>query len=381
MNVIDKILNEWSFRCHDGIVDLNNHDKVMILREILDEESNNALSLFLEANMSPLADEAIRFIKDRYRFDDSNIKPVSKSSFKILLPDKFPKSRTEVMKDLETNPDFKFDEGSVGAGSSLGRLKYKDKVLIYIKFAKGQGGESAGKSNESSFINLINKHTTEGPITVVLKSDDKELTYNEITGCRDSSAEGATDYAKADVQLVSGDEVKANISLKKRNAVRWESSKRRLNDLFKRFIEKADPRNPQFENVVLNPIPGTNNKYKLFNPEENKVLSKVIITNAPNDLNDGFIFGKDYPKTVVVKEDFERFDNYTFEDNTLTINCNKIYTNVEDVMDTPDEPVLAFSNHIGQAYGIELRVFSKGLLYSDSGLKGSSTEIDYNDIK
>ena len=72
MEVIDKILSEWSFRCHDGIVDLNNHDKVMILREILDEESNNALSLFLEANMSPLADEAIRFIKDRYRFDDSN---------------------------------------------------------------------------------------------------------------------------------------------------------------------------------------------------------------------------------------------------------------------------------------------------------------------
>ena len=34
---IDKILEEWSFRCHDGIVDLNNPEKVTILNEILDE--------------------------------------------------------------------------------------------------------------------------------------------------------------------------------------------------------------------------------------------------------------------------------------------------------------------------------------------------------
>jgi hypothetical protein len=38
MNVIDKILNEWSFRCHDGIVDMNDPNKVSILSEILIEE-------------------------------------------------------------------------------------------------------------------------------------------------------------------------------------------------------------------------------------------------------------------------------------------------------------------------------------------------------
>ena len=35
MEVIDKILSEWSFRCHDGIVDLNNPQKVKILLEII----------------------------------------------------------------------------------------------------------------------------------------------------------------------------------------------------------------------------------------------------------------------------------------------------------------------------------------------------------
>jgi len=41
MKVIDEILNEWSFRCHDGIVDLNDPIKVSILNEILKEYSIN----------------------------------------------------------------------------------------------------------------------------------------------------------------------------------------------------------------------------------------------------------------------------------------------------------------------------------------------------
>jgi hypothetical protein len=37
MEVIDKILNEWSFRCHDGVVDMNDPKKKTILEEILKE--------------------------------------------------------------------------------------------------------------------------------------------------------------------------------------------------------------------------------------------------------------------------------------------------------------------------------------------------------
>jgi len=37
MNVIDKILNEWSYRCHDGIVDMNDPTKTDILDELLME--------------------------------------------------------------------------------------------------------------------------------------------------------------------------------------------------------------------------------------------------------------------------------------------------------------------------------------------------------
>ena len=49
MNVIDEILSEWSFRCHDGIVDLNDVKKLRILKEILDE---NGINLEEEEAMS-----------------------------------------------------------------------------------------------------------------------------------------------------------------------------------------------------------------------------------------------------------------------------------------------------------------------------------------
>jgi len=53
MTVIDKILEEWSFRCHDGIVDLNDPKKLRILKEILDE---SGIDLLKEDQNSELVD-------------------------------------------------------------------------------------------------------------------------------------------------------------------------------------------------------------------------------------------------------------------------------------------------------------------------------------
>lgn len=53
MKVTDEILNEWSFRCHDGIVDLNDPKKLRILKEILDE---NGIDLLAEDQDDDLTD-------------------------------------------------------------------------------------------------------------------------------------------------------------------------------------------------------------------------------------------------------------------------------------------------------------------------------------
>ena len=52
MKVIDKILLEWSYKCHDGIVDLNDPKKVKILQEILKENNITEINLDEVGNVS-----------------------------------------------------------------------------------------------------------------------------------------------------------------------------------------------------------------------------------------------------------------------------------------------------------------------------------------
>jgi hypothetical protein len=61
MKVTDEILNEWSFRCHDGIVDLNDPKKLRILKEILDE---NGISLNEGIDSDAVTFE--NFVKSKY---------------------------------------------------------------------------------------------------------------------------------------------------------------------------------------------------------------------------------------------------------------------------------------------------------------------------
>jgi hypothetical protein len=61
MKVTDEILNEWSFRCHDGIVDLNDPKKLRILKEILNE---NGISLNEAIDSDAVTFE--NFVKSKY---------------------------------------------------------------------------------------------------------------------------------------------------------------------------------------------------------------------------------------------------------------------------------------------------------------------------
>lgn len=328
--------------------------------------------------LSPRAQEVGKELMKQLNVTEDDIL-YSSSNRLILLSDQ---PRPKVFKQLE---DLGYIRDKSIPGSGQGGFKTEDNIQILVKPKSGQGAQSSGKQNEASFFALINNKVEEngGPITVIFKSSDKNIKVENVASCRDSSVEGATEFAKADAQLLDASgKVLSNISLKQRNAVRWESSKSRLIggiNIFKNFIEKIKEK--KFDNVSLSPIEGSNNKFKLYDPKNNRTLSKVIIKNTPPDVINDVVFGKDNPKTIVVKEDFEGFNDYTFENGILTINCYKIYTDVKDLIGTDDEPVFAFSNHIGQAFGIEFRSFSKGLLYKDNELKGASVELDFEDLK
>ena len=386
MDVIEQFLHSISYKFPKGYPDMSNPGDVLILEGELSKmgiDLDEAKGPF--EKLSPKAQEVALSISQQLNIPKENILSDSSNRIIILTSESRPSiTRKLVDMGFEMDPDIK--------GSSQGGVRSPEGVEVILKPLAGQGAQSAGKVNESSFNDLINNSVSEngGPITVILKSSSKNIKISNVAKAEDASAVGATEFAKADTQFIDpSGRVVANISLKKRNAIRWESSKSRPVggvDIFKSFINNvgiigSDDEVGKFENVVLYPLE-RKGKYKLYNPTTNQVLSKVIITNTPEDVLDQVIFGKDEPKTIVVKETFENgYSDYTFENGVLTLNCYLIYTDVDDVKGTFDEPVFAFSNHIGQAYGIEFRSFSKGLLYDGDSLKGSSAEIDFNELK
>jgi hypothetical protein len=126
MNVIDKILSEWSFRCHDGIVDLNNPVKLSILEEIYteiglleinvddlerisQEEDENVPSRF------EILYELVTLLKSQYKLSNDNFKVSSSNELRVLLPKDFSLNRKGFIDDaLQNIPDTKFEEGSIG---------------------------------------------------------------------------------------------------------------------------------------------------------------------------------------------------------------------------------------------------------------------------
>jgi hypothetical protein len=87
MDVIDKLLSEWSYRCNDGIVDLNNSEKVSVLNEILNEydlqlNEDNSIEYTKNLNAKEVAknrkvggyrgDKVVLFVNDRKPFTLKN---------------------------------------------------------------------------------------------------------------------------------------------------------------------------------------------------------------------------------------------------------------------------------------------------------------------
>jgi hypothetical protein len=386
MDVLEQFLYSIAYKFPKGYPDMKDPKDVFMLYEefkkigIDVEEAKQPFE-----KLSSKAQEIALDISQKFDIPKENILSDASNRIMILTDE----SRSDLIKKLI---DAGFERDVNIKGSSQGGVKSPEGVEVIIKPLSKQGTQSSGKSNELAFNDIINSKVAEngGPITVILKSSKKNIKISNVQAAEDVSKKGASEFEKADTHLLNPEGTTiANISLKQRNAIRWESSKTRSIggiNIFNSFIDKvgkigSEDEVGKFEDVVLYPL-DRQGKYKLYNPTTNKILSKVTITNIPENVWKMVIFGNDVPKTIVVKETFEGgYNDYTFENGVLTLNCYAIYTDAKDVEGTFDEPVFAFSNHIGQSYGVEFRSFSKGALYDDQDLKGSGAEINFNDLK
>jgi hypothetical protein len=133
MNVIDKILLEWSYRCHDGIVDMNDPKKKAILDQILKENNIEEIELLNENDetydkviKNALKVEDIPRVQGQYNLGtDTNINGEDAEIFKKLYPVAPPKKGKEID-----------SAGSKGTGNG--------EIAMYWLFAHQEGHTAQG---------------------------------------------------------------------------------------------------------------------------------------------------------------------------------------------------------------------------------------------
>lgn len=365
MDVFDKFFERYSYKFPKGYPDLTNDEDVNILQSLLEENNVSQYNVFMINEDA----EAIKqeLIDNGYNKDDIIIK--TKKQIRLLTKGTERKSTiNNLVKDLEYvyEPDFK--------GSSIGAVIAKDNVAIIVKPKERQGTSSSGLDNEQILVNTINQYIEESPINIIFKGDNKSITINNITEAK-SVGTNTKGYKKADVCLLSNDKIVANLSLKKSNAVIWESADSRYKELVVHLADKLI--NNPFPNVGLRK---TEKKgiYHLYNPKTDKDLSGIVITNLPNNENEEIIFGTDNPKTKVIKHTFQESD-FTFKNNTLTIKSGVIFTELSDIEGTDYEPILVVRHDSTRTNTNGLRpiVNYRSYAYKNNELQFSQVEIPY----
>ena len=101
MTVIDQILNEWAFRCHDGIVNMNDPKKVRILNEILekynlveqeeeqsiDDKINTILSSLTDDEKSKIYKSLVKAKNKIRKVEDKDNEEIKKALEKKQIPE------------------------------------------------------------------------------------------------------------------------------------------------------------------------------------------------------------------------------------------------------------------------------------------------------
>jgi hypothetical protein len=173
MKVKDEILNEWSFRCHDGIVDLNDPKKLRILKEILeefnikeidiiiegDEKYNQVIKIALDKANLLLPNGDIPPVKEKYVLGDNNtnVNGDDAKIFKALYPIAPPKKD----QDVES-------AGSKGAGNG--------EIALYWLFAYQNPAVPATGNPGRGKADLIIKDE----YVEVKAFDSKSMTFGRI---------------------------------------------------------------------------------------------------------------------------------------------------------------------------------------------------------
>jgi len=177
MNVIDQILNEWSFRCHDGIVDLDDPKKAKILLEllkpILTEDIDDDILNALVASDSSTKEKILKYLK---RIGDTNNNEKLEEEVAVLLKPKIGRDdmikqvifiadskQFDLLPELKTyleNPIVTYDNliNNNNLNELFSPTKFPQEFIDKIIDIKGSGQPSIGRGEIALAIFLKNTY-------------------------------------------------------------------------------------------------------------------------------------------------------------------------------------------------------------------------------
>jgi hypothetical protein len=181
MITVDSILLEWSYRCKDGVVDLNDPEKKAILEQVLSE---------LGIDLSEAENEdLISLISNSDLFSDfGNLETSGKGTIKLIfsnIPNRGSQSDAlrndayDALKQLvDQNKDLSnFKKLAPGTGSSLGSAVVNYKGKDYKLIVKGVSDESSSDTDvKEALVSLF--YVTD--ITTPFNKENYESRLNQL---------------------------------------------------------------------------------------------------------------------------------------------------------------------------------------------------------
>jgi hypothetical protein len=374
MDVLDIFFKKFSYKFPKGYPDMNNEQDVLLLESILKK-------LGIELKEDKVSDraEAKEILKKELELSDSDFKD-SGLNFYILVPGNQRLSYIDKIENIDTNTGKGFEFNSTPtAFSSIGYFMY-GQSKFGIKPGEKQGGKSAGLDNEEIFVNSINSLLEDGPKDVKIVAGAKTITFNNVTQVQ-STGRSTADYSKSDANFYDGEKDLGGVSLKKDNAIYWDSADVRFGKEVKNLVD-AIVSGKLGDKVSYVPLKDTKGNpdpviIKMYNKKEDKPIAGVIINDLPEQEVEQVIFGNDNVPVVIKTW---RTSDFKLDGDTIIVNASKIYKDLNDVENDNALPVLNIRHDKTRrsSRGLRALLQTAKSLYKDGSLKGNNITIPYN---
>jgi hypothetical protein len=382
MDILDKFFKKFAYKFDKGYPDMNNSQDVLLLESLfeklgvkipLNEEVPNRLKT-VQA-VQKIVDQ----VGDKYNLFAMKSKPNRIGSTGKQPESVFVQAFKEVFGEDIDIKVFPPRQGSNPSGTfNMYQFDTQEFGQVNILVSRSEPG-GAGKSNEAIFIDTLNKLIEEagGPATIKLQSPEYTETFSSIDKVVDSSKTGAGKGDKSDAQFISGNTVKANISLKQDGGFRWASVASNFPDFIKTFQTKAIA--GEIPGLELRPNPEVPGRYLMYGSETGERLGKIVIPDfiEGDEQANTFIFGPEEPKVIIVGRTWKESD-FSLSGDTITVQATHIYKTLEDVVDAGIAPVFTIAQHQNKPIGLDYRIYPANM--AKIGPKASGLELSVKDV-